>query len=170
MQTIVPRISGTPPVCRAIVMAREDVEAFQCLLRVLFLNRFRAESRRLREGFLRGLGRYSLQRAGYEHSDYSRFKYYARPRELYDHQRFELRVPLSPWPAWAAFGGSVDMTINAPSQVLYNPTAGLGKNLGVGYFYGPDGPQGISLSLGPSVGPPLNVSLPTPNTCTRLAN
>jgi len=94
----------------------------------------------------------------------------ARPRELYDHQRFELRVPLIPWPAWAAFGGSVDMTINAPSQVLYNPTAGLGKNLSVGYFYGPDGPQGISLSLGPSVGPPLNVSLPTPNTCTRLAN
>lgn len=79
-------------------------------------------------------------------------------------------VPLIPWPAWAAFGGSVDMTINAPSQVLYNPTAGLGKNLSVGYFYGPDGPQGISLSLGPSVGPPLNVSLPTPNTCTRLAN
>ncbi len=77
--------------------------------------------------------------------------------------------PLIPWPEWLAGGASVDITINAPSQSSSNPIVGLGKNLSLGYFTSPNGPQGISLSLGPSVGPPINVSVPTNNACGMLA-
>jgi RHS repeat-associated protein len=73
--------------------------------------------------------------------------------------------PLFPWPEWLAAGASVDITINAPSEPSINPSAGLGKNLSLGYFTTPNGPQGVSLSLGPSIGPPVNISVPTNNLC-----
>ena len=65
--------------------------------------------------------------------------------------------PVFPWPEWLAGGASVDFTINAPAQPTANPSVGLGKNLSLGYFTSHNGPQGISLSLGPSIGPPINV-------------
>jgi RHS repeat-associated protein len=77
--------------------------------------------------------------------------------------------PLIPWPEWLAGGASFDITINAPSQPSSNPTVGFGKNLSLGYFTSPSGPQGISISLGPSVGPPINVSVPTENACGMRA-
>jgi hypothetical protein len=77
--------------------------------------------------------------------------------------------PLFPWPEWLAAGASVDFTINAPAQPMANVSAGFGKNLSVGYFEGPSGPQGISLSVGPSIGPPINISVPTNNACGMLA-
>ena len=73
--------------------------------------------------------------------------------------------PVFPWPEWLAAGASVDFTINAPAQPTANPSVGLGKNLSLGYFTGQNGPQGISLSLGPSMGPPINVAVPTNNAC-----
>jgi len=78
-------------------------------------------------------------------------------------------VPVFPWPEWLAAGASVDFTVNAPAQPTANPTAGLGKNLSLGYFTSHNGPQGISLSVGPSIGPPINVAVPTNNACGMLA-
>jgi RHS repeat-associated protein len=77
-------------------------------------------------------------------------------------------VPVIPWPQWLGGGASVDITINAPSQPSSNPTLGLGKNLSLGYFTSSNGPQGISLSLGPSIGPPVTVSVPTNNVCAMV--
>jgi RHS repeat-associated protein len=77
--------------------------------------------------------------------------------------------PVFPWPEWLAAGAGVDFTINAPAQPTANPSVGLGKNLSLGYFTSHNGPQGISLSLGPSIGPPINVAVPTNNACGMLA-
>jgi hypothetical protein len=78
-------------------------------------------------------------------------------------------LPVFPWPEWLAGGASVDLTFNAPSDPRANPVVGFGKNLSLGYFMGANGPQGISLSLGPSVGPPINISVPTANGCAIAA-
>jgi RHS repeat-associated protein len=77
--------------------------------------------------------------------------------------------PVFPWPEWLAAGASVDFTVNAPAQPTANPSVGLGKNLSLGYFTNHNGPQGISLSVGPSIGPPINVAVPTNNACGMLA-
>jgi len=74
-------------------------------------------------------------------------------------------VPVIPWPEWLALGAGFDITINAPTNPSSNPSVGFGKNLSVGYFTSPNGPQGLSLSFGPSIGPPINVSVPTNNLC-----
>lgn len=74
-------------------------------------------------------------------------------------------VPVIPWPAWLAAGASIDFTVNAPAEPTSNPSVGLGKNLSLGYFTSNNGPQGISLSVGPSVGPPVNVNIPVNNAC-----
>lgn len=67
-------------------------------------------------------------------------------------------------------GASIDITINAPTKGGFvNPTVGFGKNLAVGYFGTPRGPQGVSLSVGPSIGPPVNLSVPAGNACRVLA-
>jgi hypothetical protein len=76
--------------------------------------------------------------------------------------------PVIPWPEWLGGGASVDLTINAPSEPSSNPNVGFGKNLSVGYFTTPSGPKGMSLSVGPSIGPPINVSVPTNNACGML--
>lgn len=73
--------------------------------------------------------------------------------------------PVIPWPEWFSFGASVDITINAPTNATANPSVGFGRNLGIGYFTTPNGPQGLSLNLGPSIGPPITVSVPTNNLC-----
>ena len=77
--------------------------------------------------------------------------------------------PVFPWPEWLAGGASVDFTINAPAQPTANPSVGLGKNLSLGYFTSHNGPQGISLSVGPSIGPPINVAVPVNNACGMRA-
>ncbi|MGO9370101.1 MAG: hypothetical protein ACLP0H_20910 [Terriglobales bacterium] len=76
--------------------------------------------------------------------------------------------PVIPWPEWLAAGASVDVTVNSPAEPSSNPNVGLGKNLSVGYFTTPNGPQGLSLSVGPSIGPPINISVPTNNACGML--
>ncbi len=76
--------------------------------------------------------------------------------------------PVIPWPEWLGGGASIDITINSPSEPSSNPNVGFGKNLSIGYFTTPSGPQGLSLSVGPSVGPPINVSVPTNNACGML--
>jgi hypothetical protein len=76
--------------------------------------------------------------------------------------------PVIPWPEWLAAGAGVDVTVNAPTEPSSNPNVGLGKNLSVGYFTTPNGPQGLSLSVGPSIGPPINVSVPANNACGML--
>jgi RHS repeat-associated protein len=76
--------------------------------------------------------------------------------------------PVIPWPEWLAAGAGVDVTVNAPAEPSSNPNVGLGKNLSVGYFTTPNGPQGLSLSVGPSIGPPINVSVPANNACGML--
>jgi hypothetical protein len=77
--------------------------------------------------------------------------------------------PVFPWPEWLAGGASVDFTINAPAQPTANPSVGLGKNLSLGYFTSHNGPQGVSLSVGPSIGPPINVAVPVNNACGMRA-
>ena len=77
-------------------------------------------------------------------------------------------VPAIPWPEWLNLGTSVDLAFNAPARPTANPSVGFGRNLSVGYFTSGSGPQGISLSLGASVGPPLNVSVPSGNACAMV--
>jgi len=76
--------------------------------------------------------------------------------------------PVIPWPEWLSAGASVDVTVNAPAEPSTNPNVGLGKNLSIGYFTTPNGPQGLSISVGPSVGPPINISIPANNACGML--
>jgi len=73
----------------------------------------------------------------------------------------------SPWKLrnWLQFGGSVDITYNAPttpSPLLY---AGSGRNLSLGRFVTKKGFQGWNLSLGPSIGPPTSIQAPLGNIC-----
>jgi len=81
-------------------------------------------------------------------------------------------IPLMPGTSEEPFnlGASIDITINAPPEPIANPSVGLGRHLGIGYFPTANGPQGVSLSVGPSVGPPVNVTVPVNNVCAMAAN
>ena len=75
-------------------------------------------------------------------------------------------APLIPWPEWFAFGASVDLTFNAHKESGPYWSLGSGRNLAFGAFITPQGKsQGLILNIGPSVGPPANVSIPANNVC-----
>ena len=75
-------------------------------------------------------------------------------------------VPAFPWPEWLAFGVSLDITIGAPQNPAPNISVGSGKNLSIGTFVpAPGRVQGLSVSVGPSIGPPVNISVPAGNAC-----
>jgi len=76
-------------------------------------------------------------------------------------------VPTSP--PWLSFGGSIDVTVNAPAEPTPSVNIGAGKNMSAGTFVTPGGLQGLTVSLGPSIGPPVTISLPVSNECGRLA-
>jgi RHS repeat-associated protein len=75
-------------------------------------------------------------------------------------------IPTLPAPS---FGASIDVTVNAPTQPSPSVNVGAGKNASVGTFLTRSGPQGLTLSVGPSVGPPVTISAPMGNTCGQLA-
>jgi hypothetical protein len=74
-------------------------------------------------------------------------------------------LPVLPLANWLQAGASVDMTFNAPSQPVALAVVGVGRNLSAGKFVTSTGTQGFSLSLGPSIGPPMNVAVPMGNAC-----
>jgi RHS repeat-associated protein len=74
-------------------------------------------------------------------------------------------LPVIPWANWLQAGASVDMTLNAPSKPIALAVVGVGRNLSAGKFVTSTGTQGVSLSLGPSIGTPMNVSVPLGNAC-----
>lgn len=76
-------------------------------------------------------------------------------------------VPTSP--PFLSFGGSLDVTVNAPAQPTPAVNIGAGKNLSAGTFLTPNGPKGLTFSVGPSIGPPVTISLPTGNACGQIA-
>jgi hypothetical protein len=74
-------------------------------------------------------------------------------------------IPFLSFANWLQAGASADITVNAPSQPSNLAVVGLGRNLSVGTFLTPKGPQGASLSLGPSIGMPVSLSVPVGNAC-----
>jgi len=75
-------------------------------------------------------------------------------------------IPTTPAPS---LGISIDVTVNAPAQPSLSVNVGAGKNLSVGTFLTPNGPQGLTFSVGPSIGPPVTISAPMGNTCGQFA-
>lgn len=55
-------------------------------------------------------------------------------------------------PPFILFGASIHVTVNAPAAPTPSVNIGSGKNLSVGTFLTPNGPQGLIVSGGPSVG------------------
>jgi RHS repeat-associated protein len=79
-------------------------------------------------------------------------------------------VPLLPVPEPFNLGGSFDIAIAAPEQPAPVLSVGLGRNLAVGTFVNPNGTvRGLDLSVGPSIGSALNLSLPAGNICAMTA-
>ena len=62
-----------------------------------------------------------------------------------------------------SFGVGVDWTFDAPETYKYNLSVGVGKNASVGSYRTANGWQGLSVSVGMSVGSPVTVSPPPAN-------
>ena len=73
--------------------------------------------------------------------------------------------PLFPLPEWLAFGASLDITVSAPDPATPPVSVGVGKNASIGSFATKHGFQGVAVSIGPSIGPPVNLSVPAGNAC-----
>jgi RHS repeat-associated protein len=71
-------------------------------------------------------------------------------------------------PPAPSFGGSIDVTFNAPTQPSFSVNVGAGKNLSVATFFTPKGPQGLTFGVGPSIGPPVTISVPMGTTCGQI--
>ena len=77
--------------------------------------------------------------------------------------------PALPIPPFVSAGVSLDVTVAAPDEPSPTLSVGAGKNLSVGSYMTKKGWQGLTISLGPSVGPPVNFTLPPGNACGKLA-
>ena len=63
-----------------------------------------------------------------------------------------------------SLGASVGFTVNAPEHVP-SVAVGAGENLSLCRFITPHGLQGLTLSVGPSIGSPVTISDTIGNVC-----